>query len=50
MTLKQAYRILKRHNKWRRGSKIEMGSPIELGIAIDIVLAYVHDMALTDKK
>jgi hypothetical protein len=41
MKLKKAIKILKRHNKWRRGADIEMGSPTELGIAIDVIIKKV---------
>lgn len=45
MTLKQAIRILERHNKWRRDNigKFEMADPKELGIAIDILVAFAKD-------
>lgn len=40
MNLQEAIKILKRHNKWRRGAVIEMENPTELGIAIDTILEY----------
>ena len=42
MTIKQAYNILKRHNKWRRGADIKMTNPLKLGIAIETVLTYLE--------
>ena len=38
MKLKKALKILKRHNKWRRGAGIPMENPTQLGIAIDTIL------------
>lgn len=49
MTLKKAYKILKQHNKWRKGAGIEQITPTQLGIAIDIILSYLKDMVI-DKK
>jgi hypothetical protein len=44
MTLKQAIKILKNHNKWRRGCEITpMANPTELGIAIDIIIKYLEN-------
>ena len=36
MTIKQAIKILKRANRWRRGAEIEMPDPKEFGEATDI--------------
>ena len=38
MTGKQAIKILKRANKWRRGAEIKMPDPKELGEAIDVAV------------
>lgn len=38
MKLKKAFKILQRHNKWRRGAEIPMENPTELGIAIDKII------------
>ena len=38
MKLKKAFKILARHNKWRRGAEIPMENPTQLGIAIDTIL------------
>ncbi len=42
MTLKQAIKIVERHNKWRRDQnvppKIKMQNPTELGKALGILL------------
>ena len=45
MELKQAVKILKDHNAWRRDNKsvipLPMTHPKELGIAIDVVVNYL---------
>jgi len=47
MTIKQAVKILKQHNKWRRGAAVNaQASPYEVGIAIDTVINHFAD---TDK-
>lgn len=38
--LKKAVKLLKRHNKWRRGAEIEPTYPTELGLAIDTIVKY----------
>ena len=39
MTKQQAIKILKDHNKWRRGDEnYEMAQPKELGQAIDLII------------
>ena len=38
MTLKQALRILKRFNKWRRGADTKMLEPKKIGLALDVVI------------
>lgn len=38
--LKAAVKLLKRHNKWRRGAEIEPTYPTELGLAIDTIVKY----------
>ena len=40
MTLKQAIKIVERHNIWRRGADIKMEHPRTLGEAIDILVAH----------
>lgn len=40
MNIKQAIKILKEHNKWRRGDDtIQMHDPKQLGRAIDMVVS-----------
>lgn len=47
MTLKQAIKIIERHNKWRRDPnvppKTKMGSATELGIALEVLLIIARD-------
>jgi hypothetical protein len=37
MTTKQAIKILRRHNRWRRGAEIPMQDPAKIGEAIEVV-------------
>ena len=44
MTLKQAIKILKAHNKWRRGDKRYMMVDVtQLGIAIDVIITHLEN-------
>ena len=47
MTLKQAIKIVERHNQWRRDSnvppKTKMVNPTELGKALDVLLIVAND-------
>lgn len=38
MTIKQAIKVLKKANKWRRGGKGNQPDPKELGEAIDVAI------------
>ena len=40
MKLKKAIKLLKRHNKWRRGAEIEMLDPATLGKVITKIVKY----------
>lgn len=42
MKLKTAIKILKTHNKWRRGADIEMTSPVKLGKSIDVIIKHLE--------
>lgn len=47
MTLKQAIKIVERHNKWRRSHRMDrnrpkMGDVYELGKALDVLLIIAH--------
>ncbi len=47
MTVKQAIKVLKKHNNWRRGGRASqqdpMGNPTELGKALDVLLIVAKD-------
>ena len=43
MEYSEAIKILRRHNRWRRGAYIEMDNPKIIGIAIDTVLSDYKD-------
>lgn len=39
MTVKKAIKILKKHNKWRRGKNYDkLDNPKDIGIAIDVLI------------
>ena len=38
MKIKEAIKILERHNKWRRGAEMPMENPEKLGEAIDVAI------------
>lgn len=43
MTTKEALKILKVHNEWRRGADIPMPHPTEIGVAIDKAIEVMED-------
>lgn len=49
MTLKQAIKIVQRHQRWRRDSnvppKVKMQNPTKLGEALDVLLIVAKDYA-----
>lgn len=45
MTTKQALKILKRYNRWRRGADIKQPCPREIGEAIDIAIEVLKEKA-----
>lgn len=47
MTGKQAIKILKRFNKWRRGAEIPQPHPEEIGEAIDVAVVILDHYAKT---
>ena len=49
MTTEQAIKILKSHNKWRRGGEIKQEQPYDIGIAIDTAIR-VMQSALKKEK
>ena len=44
MKIKEATKILKYHNEWRRGSDVEMTDIKNLGIAIDTVVEFLEEV------
>lgn len=42
MTLKQAIKILERHNKWRKGANIKMIEPKLISEAIDLIISHLQ--------
>ncbi len=45
MTIKQAIKVLKKANKWRRGGKGNQPDPKELGEAIDVAIVMLENKA-----
>ena len=48
MTVKQAIKILKYANRWRRGAEIEMPDVKEFGEAIDVAVVMLEVALKTD--
>lgn len=48
MNALQAAKILKCHNKWRRGGKGKMTDPARLGMAIDVVVELIENTAFIE--
>jgi len=44
MTIKQAVKILRLHNEWRRGREGKPADPTKLGIAIDTIVKFLEEM------
>lgn len=40
MTVKQAIKVLKKHNNWRRGGRASQQDPKKIGEAIDVAIAF----------
>ena len=49
MTLKQAIKILKRHNRWRRGADIQMQKPKKIGEAIEFAVQFMESWQKIEK-
>lgn len=45
MTIKQAIKVLKKANKWRRGGSGNQPDPKELGEAIDVAIVMLENKA-----
>jgi hypothetical protein len=48
MTAKQAIRVLKKHNKWRRGGRGIQQDPKAIGEAIDVAIVMMEVALKTD--
>lgn len=47
MSPRRAAKVLKSHNKWRRGADIPMGNPKELGMAIETAIRLMEKCSQT---
>lgn len=50
LTVKEAIKIVSRHNLWRRGAEIPMENPKELGVALDVVLRELRRYRAKNKR
>ena len=50
MTIKQAIKVLKRANKWRRGGKGNQPDPKEFGEAIDVAIVMLDYYSRVDPE
>ena len=48
MTVKQAIKVLKKHNKWRRGGRGSQQDPKIIGEAIDVAIVMMEVALKTD--
>lgn len=48
MTAKQAIRVLKKHNNWRRGGRCNQQDPKTIGEAIDVAIVMMEVALKTD--
>ena len=48
MTVKQAIKVLKKHNNWRRGGRGSMQDPKIIGEAIDVAIVMMEVSLKTD--
>ena len=44
MTTKEAIKVLKTHNRWRRGERIRMPNSTDIGVAIDKAIKVMEDI------
>lgn len=42
MTVKQAIKVLKKHNNWRRGGRASQQEPKKIGEAIDVAIVMME--------
>jgi len=50
MTVKQAIKVLKKHNNWRRGGRASQQDPKLIGEAIDIAIAVMGAMLIKEPR
>ncbi len=48
MTVKQAIRVLKKHNNWRRGGRASQQDPKKIGEAIDVAIVMMEAMLVKE--
>jgi hypothetical protein len=48
MTVKQAIKVLKKHNNWRRGGRGSQQDPKKIGEAIDVAIAIMEAMLVKE--
>ena len=48
MTVKQAIKVLKKHNNWRRGGRASQQDPKIIGEAIDVAIAIMEAMLVKE--
>jgi hypothetical protein len=50
MTVKQAIKVLKKHNSWRRGGRASQQDPKIIGEAIDIAIDVMEAMLVEEPR
>ncbi len=48
MTVKQAIKVLKKHNNWRRGGRASQQDPKLIGEAIDVAIVMMEAVLVTE--
>lgn len=48
MTAKQAIKVLKKHNNWRRGGRASQQEPKKIGEAIDVAIVMMEAMLVKE--
>ena len=50
MTGKQAIKVLKKHNNWRRGGRASQQDPKKIGEAIDVAIVMMEAMLVKETR
>ena len=50
MTVKQAIKVLKKHNNWRRGGRASQQDPKLIGEAIDVAIDVMEAMLVEEPR